>query len=294
MPCYNEAATVAEVVGAVLASPYTAELHHRRRRLDRRHARHPGRRSTTRVCACSSSRRTGARARRSAAGSPRPRRLRDRAGRRPRVRPARVRRPARAAARRTRPTSSSARASSPSRPHRVLYFWHSVGNRLLTLASNMFTNLNLTDMETCYKVVPPRGAPVVRRSRRTASGSSPRSPPRSPRGGWRIYEVGISYAGRTYDEGKKIGWRDGVRALYCIAQLLAVWPSGSRARSYDATSAGDGRGGGRRLADDLDSLDDATNYTEWIFELFAPTSVRHPRDRRRPRRAHRALPASAM
>ena len=100
--------------------------------------------------------------------------------------------------------------------HRVLYFWHSVGNRLLTLASNMFTDLNLTDMETCYKAFRREVLQSHRSSRRTASGSSPRSPRRSPRGRWRIYEVGISYSGRTYEEGKKIGLKDAFRALYCI------------------------------------------------------------------------------
>ena len=82
----------------------------------------------------------------------------------------------------------------------------------------MFTNLNLTDMETCYKVFRREVIQSHATSRRTGSGSSPRSPPRSPRAGWRVYEVGISYNGRTYAEGKKIGWRDGVRALWCIVK----------------------------------------------------------------------------
>ena len=98
---------------------------------------------------------------------------------------------------------------------RVLYFWHSVGNKLLTLASNVTTNLNLTDMETCYKAF---RLEVIRSIdlREDRFGIEPEVTAKVARGGWRVYEVGISYRGRTYAEGKKIGWRDGVRALYCI------------------------------------------------------------------------------
>jgi glycosyltransferase involved in cell wall biosynthesis len=98
---------------------------------------------------------------------------------------------------------------------RVLYFWHYVGNRLLTLISNAFTNLNLSDMETGYKVF---RKPVLDSIRIEESrfGFEPEIVAKVAHGGWRIYEVGISYAGRTYLEGKKIGWRDGVRALWCI------------------------------------------------------------------------------
>lgn len=101
------------------------------------------------------------------------------------------------------------------RPHRVLYFWHSVGNRLLTLMSNMLTNLNLTDMETCYKMF---RAEVIRaiRIEESGFGMEPEVTAKVARLGCRIYEVGISYSGRTYAEGKKIGWRDGFRAIYCI------------------------------------------------------------------------------
>ena len=100
-------------------------------------------------------------------------------------------------------------------PHRVLYYWHSVGNRLLTTLSNMLTNLNLTDMETCYKAV--RGE--IARSLPLSSerfGFEPELTARLSKAGVRIYEVPISYAGRTYAEGKKIGWRDGVAALWHI------------------------------------------------------------------------------
>ena len=101
------------------------------------------------------------------------------------------------------------------RPHRVLYFWHSLGNRLLTLLSNMFTNLNLTDMETCFKAFRREvlDTIVLEENR---FGFEPEITAKVARGGWRIYEVGIAYAGRTYAEGKKIGWRDGVRAFVCI------------------------------------------------------------------------------
>lgn len=104
-----------------------------------------------------------------------------------------------------------------SEAHRVLYFWHMVGNRLLTLLSNMMTNLNLTDMETCYKVFRREvlGGLVIRENR---FGFEPEITARIARRHLRIYEVGISYSGRTYQEGKKIGWRDGLRALYCIAR----------------------------------------------------------------------------
>ena len=99
--------------------------------------------------------------------------------------------------------------------HRVLFFWHSVGNRLLTLLSNSVTNLNLTDMETCYKLF---RIEILRRIelREDRFGIEPEVTAKVARLGVRIYEVGISYAGRTYEEGKKIGWRDGLWALWCI------------------------------------------------------------------------------
>jgi glycosyltransferase involved in cell wall biosynthesis len=102
-----------------------------------------------------------------------------------------------------------------SQAHRVLYFWHSVGNRFLTLLSNAFTNINLTDMETCYKVFRREVLEglTIEESR---FGFEPEITAKIAAGRWRIYEVGISYHGRTYAEGKKIGWRDGVRAIWCI------------------------------------------------------------------------------
>lgn len=100
-------------------------------------------------------------------------------------------------------------------PHRVVYFWHYIGNRLLTLLSNMFTNINLTDMETCYK--------VFRRDliqsidiKEKRFGFEPEITAKIARRRVRIYEIGISYYGRTYEEGKKIGWKDGMKAVWCI------------------------------------------------------------------------------
>ena len=107
------------------------------------------------------------------------------------------------------------------RPHRVLYFRHSVGNRLLTLTSNLFTDLNLTDMETCYKVF----RQEVLRSftlEESRFGIEPEITAKVAAGKWRVYEIGISYSGRTYDEGKKIGWRDAIRAFYCIVRYSPV------------------------------------------------------------------------
>ena len=104
-----------------------------------------------------------------------------------------------------------------SEARRVMFFWHMVGNRLLTLLSNMTTNLNLTDMETCYKlfrIEVLRGIEVEEER----FGFEPEITAKVARLGVRVYEVGISYAGRTYAEGKKIGWRDGVRALLCIVK----------------------------------------------------------------------------
>ena len=108
------------------------------------------------------------------------------------------------------------------RPHRVLYFWHYVGNRLLTTASNMFTNLNLTDMETGYKVF---RLEVVKDLdlRENRFGIEPEITAKVAKRRWRVYEVGVSYSGRTYAEGKKVGWRDGVHAGRCIVKYSPVW-----------------------------------------------------------------------
>ncbi len=105
-----------------------------------------------------------------------------------------------------------------SQPHRVLYYWHSVGNRFLTTLSNMFTNLNLTDMETCYKVFRREVIQSVG-IEEDRFGFEPEVTAKIAQAGWRVYELGISYNGRTYAEGKKIGWRDGVRAVWCIVKF---------------------------------------------------------------------------
>jgi len=108
-----------------------------------------------------------------------------------------------------------------SEPHRVLYYWHSVGNRLLTLMSNMFTDLNLTDMETCYKAFE-RSVIQSIEIEENRFGFEPEVTAKLARTGVPIYEVGISYSGRTYEDGKKIGWRDGVRAVWCIVKYSPI------------------------------------------------------------------------
>jgi len=102
-------------------------------------------------------------------------------------------------------------------PHRVLYFWHKVGNSVLTLMSNMFTNLDLTDMETCYKVFRREIIQGIK-IEENRFGFEPEITAKVAKTKARIFEVGISYYGRTYEEGKKIGWKDGFRALYCIVK----------------------------------------------------------------------------
>ena len=99
--------------------------------------------------------------------------------------------------------------------HRVLYFWHFMGNKFLTLCSNAFTNLNITDMETCYKVFRREVLQKIT-VEENRFGFEPEITAKIAKLRVRIYEVGISYDGRTYEEGKKIGWKDGVRAIYCI------------------------------------------------------------------------------
>jgi len=104
-------------------------------------------------------------------------------------------------------------------PHRVLYYWHYLGNKFLTTLSNCFTNLNLTDMETCYKLftkeVNQNIAPKLKQNR---FGIEPEITARVARARYRVYEMSISYSGRTYKEGKKIGWKDGFKALWCIVR----------------------------------------------------------------------------
>jgi len=155
---------------------------------------------------------------------------------------------------------------STSGAHRVLYFWHSIGNRLLTLLSNMATNLSLTDMETCYKAFRREVLDdlLIEEDR---FGFEPEITAKVARGGWRVYEVGISYAGRTYEEGKKIGWRDGCRALWCIARYNIP----RREPTTPPRSPVDFESADAELAGVLDSLGaNAPNYTDWIADLCGP------------------------
>lgn len=104
-------------------------------------------------------------------------------------------------------------------PHRVLYYWHYLGNRFLTTLSNCFTNLNLTDMETCYKVFTREVInEITPRLRQSRFGIEPEITSRIARRGYRVYEMSVSYSGRTYEQGKKIGWKDGFKALWCIVR----------------------------------------------------------------------------
>jgi glycosyltransferase involved in cell wall biosynthesis len=124
--------------------------------------------------------------------------------------------------------------------HRVLFFWHSVGNRLLTLMSNMFTNLNLSDMETGFKVFR-RDVIQSIKLEQNRFGFEPEVTVKIARMKLRIYEVGISYYGRTYEEGKKIGWKDGVKALWCIVKYSiktrrSVYKPSQEGSSQSATS----------------------------------------------------------
>ena len=122
-------------------------------------------------------------------------------------------------------------------PHRVLYFWHSVGNRLLTLMSNVFTDMNLSDMETCYKVFRReilQAIPIEE----NRFGFEPEITVKIAKRRLRVYEVGISYWGRTYEEGKKIGWKDGVRAVYCLVKYSLKEPVAAAPAAQAAGSTG--------------------------------------------------------
>jgi hypothetical protein len=155
-----------------------------------------------------------------------------------------------------------------SRPHRVLYFWHAVGNRALTLLSNFFTNLNLSDMETCFKVFR-REVLDTLTIEESRFGVEPEITAKVAAGGWRVFEVGISYNGRTYQAGKKIGWRDGVRAMYCIVNYSAL-AQHMRRRGYERRAPVSVDAADTELATTLESLHDAKNYADWIVELIAP------------------------
>jgi glycosyltransferase involved in cell wall biosynthesis len=122
------------------------------------------------------------------------------------------------------------------RPHRVLYFWHSAGNWFLTLLSNSLTNINLTDMETCYKIFRReiiQSIPIEE----NRFGFEPEITVKIAKRRLRIYEVGISYQGRTYEEGKKIGWKDGFRALWCLLKYSLKEPTVKKPKESQPTPA---------------------------------------------------------
>jgi len=154
--------------------------------------------------------------------------------------------------------------------HRVLYYWHSVGNRFLTTASNMLTNLNLTDMETCYKAFRREVIQGIE-IEEDRFGFEPEITAKIARGGWRVYEVGIAYAGRTYAEGKKIGWRDGVRALYGVVRYSRAADRIGFGRHPDRDDAPvDFDDSDSQLESVLHSLQDADHYADWIYSLCEP------------------------
>jgi glycosyltransferase involved in cell wall biosynthesis len=148
---------------------------------------------------------------------------------------------------------------------RVLYFWHSLGNKALTVYSNMMTNLNLTDMETCYKVFRREVIEQIT-IEEDRFGVEPELTAKVAAKGLRVYEMGISYHGRSYAEGKKIGWRDGVRACVAITKhSMAARRAERRKRQPNEFSDAD-----HELAGSLESLDGAVNYAAWISGEFSP------------------------
>jgi SAM-dependent methyltransferase len=150
-------------------------------------------------------------------------------------------------------------------PHRVLYFWHAVGNKVITLASNMVTNLNLSDVETCYKVFRREVIQSIELEE-DRFGFEPEITAKIAKGGWRLYEVGISYSGRTYDEGKKIGWWDGLRAVYCILR----YSRSRETRDIRAEAPLSFAEADHELIETLDNLDGADQYVDWIYALVSP------------------------
>jgi SAM-dependent methyltransferase len=152
--------------------------------------------------------------------------------------------------------------------HRVLYFWHSVGNKMLTLGSNVMTNLNLTDMETCYKAFR-REVLDSLTLEEARFGIEPEMTAKMAAGGWRIWEVGISYSGRTYAEGKKIGMKDALRAGWCVLRYSPMGERLARGKAYrrgpqhqSAEESG--------LAPALENLDHCHNYPNWIADRLVP------------------------
>jgi glycosyltransferase involved in cell wall biosynthesis len=125
-------------------------------------------------------------------------------------------------------------------PHRVVYFWHMVGNRFLTLVSNMLTNINLTDMETCYKMFKREVIQAIH-IEEDRFGFEPEITAKVARMRCRIYEVGISYYGRTYEQGKKIGWKDGVRAIYAVIKYNLIAPLQEKFKNRKKNSIADSK-----------------------------------------------------
>jgi SAM-dependent methyltransferase len=153
-----------------------------------------------------------------------------------------------------------------SEPHRVLYYWHSVGNRFLTTLSNMASNLNLTDMETCSKAFRREVIQSID-LHEDRFGFEPEVTAKVAAGGWRVYEVGVTYHGRTYEEGKKIGWRDGVRAIWCIGRYSRHGERLSRKLNPAPQPAG-ADALDDELAGTLDALEGADAYADWVISCF--------------------------
>ncbi len=169
-------------------------------------------------------------------------------------------------------------------PHRVLYFWHSIGNGLLTLLSNMFTDLNLTDMETCYKAV---RADLMKTLPLQSNrfGIEPELTARLAQAGARVYEVPVSYHGRTYDEGKKIGWRDGFSALWYIVRYNLFRPRATRFHPAPAARP-------RPLAPPALPLDGESRPATLLPDGADPPA--RPSDGGRPPRATHARPGETV
>lgn len=147
---------------------------------------------------------------------------------------------------------------------RVLLFWHSLGNRLLTLVSNAVTDLNLTDMETCYKIFT-RQVLSTLTIEEDRFGFEPEFTIKAAARGFRFYELGVSYSGRDYSQGKKIGWRDGIEALRCMAKY-SIRERRRVKRHYSVKARAPSS-----LGESLESLSETTNYYEWIAREMGPS-----------------------
>ena len=156
-------------------------------------------------------------------------------------------------------------------PHRVMYYWHAVANKALTLASNAVTNLNLTDVATGFKAFRREVIQSIELEQ-DRFGFDIEVTPKSARAEWRVFEVGVSYDGRTYAEGKKLRWVDGLRELYCVARYSQAGMRLTKPRLHsDKIGASLGlHEADSELESSLDNLDDAENYADWIVEMMAP------------------------